>query len=534
MADRLKEIPAKILEWWNKFTAKQKTIIIVIAAVVIFTFAIIIYAFTRPQYTNFGVYGSATEAAEVIKILEDAGIDYDSSEDLLTIKVEKSQVPKANYVLASQGYRPQNLKYDDFVKSGMTTTNSDKEKQYGLWLQEEIKQAFGTLGPINNVLAYVNLPKQDGTLMAERQDASAYIQLTLNGTISSSQAAAIARSAATMLGCETTANITIMDQDANLLFAGGDDYGTAGVANSLHELQNQAESMLSNQVRRVLYGTKQYDMVEVTSHLVVDFSTYEEAIKEYSVADGRTEGFLAEHSQFEEESTNGVAGLPGTDSNGEGGNLNTYVNPDSATSESSSSELSDKYLVNEYSKIGSSASGSIDYANSSMSIAMISYHEYYEEQVKAQGLLDGTSWEEFKAAHSEDVRMEVDDVFWDMAANATGIDRERITIIAYESPIFFDKEGLNVAATDVLSIFLIVLILALLALVVLRSMKSRQETTEEEELSVESMLQSTPEAVEDIDVESKSETRKMIEKFVDSNPDAAANLLRNWLNEDWG
>ena len=40
-------------------------------------------------------------------------------------------------------------------------------------------------------------------------------------------------------------------------------------------------------------------------------------------------------------------------------------------------------------------------------------------------------------------------------------------------------------------------------------------------------------SVEDIDTEAKSEVRKMVEKFVDENPEAAANLLRNWLNEDW-
>ena len=51
---------------------------------------------------------------------------------------------------------------------------------------------------------------------------------------------------------------------------------------------------------------------------------------------------------------------------------------------------------------------------------------------------------------------------------------------------------------------------------------------------MESLLQSTPESeLEDIEVETKSETRKMIEKFVDENPEAAAALLRNWLNEDW-
>ena len=52
---------------------------------------------------------------------------------------------------------------------------------------------------------------------------------------------------------------------------------------------------------------------------------------------------------------------------------------------------------------------------------------------------------------------------------------------------------------------------------------------------MEDLLQSTPEPeVEGITVEEWSETRKMIEKFVDDNPEAAANLLRNWLNEDWG
>ena len=117
---------------------------------------------------------------------------------------------------------------------------------------------------------------------------------------------------------------------------------------------------------------------------------------------------------------------------------------------------------------------------------------------------------------------------------ATGISQNNISIIAYESPIFYDKEGFSVTGTDIVSIITIILILALLGFVVIRSMWSRRAKQEEEELSVENMLQSTPEPeLEDIDVETKSETRKVIEKFVDENPEAAANLLRNWLNDDW-
>ena len=39
--------------------------------------------------------------------------------------------------------------------------------------------------------------------------------------------------------------------------------------------------------------------------------------------------------------------------------------------------------------------------------------------------------------------------------------------------------------------------------------------------------------LEDIGYSEKTETRILIEKFVEENPDAAALLLRNWLNEDW-
>ena len=53
---------------------------------------------------------------------------------------------------------------------------------------------------------------------------------------------------------------------------------------------------------------------------------------------------------------------------------------------------------------------------------------------------------------------------------------------------------------------------------------------------MESLLDSTKESQDvlaDIGFNEKSETRILIEKFVDQNPEAAANLLRNWLNEDW-
>lgn len=535
MLDKLKEIPGKILEWWNRFTNKQKTIIVAMVAAVVFTFAIIVYVFSRPQYVRLDTYETSQEASKVIDILKAAGITYKESPDLLTIDVESSQLAQANYALAAGGYTPGDLAYDDVVKVGMSTTSADRENMVTVFLQKQIEDALKTVNQVRDATVIINRPPQLGTLAAQNQETSASVQLVLdsNSTFTATHAATMARSVANMLGCSTTANITIWDQDANILFAGGDDYSAAGMASSLQELQDQMEAMKSNQVRQVLYGTKQYDMISVASHLNIDFASYEETRKEYYANDDRTEGMLAQRDKFSSESINGIAGSPGTDSNG--GDLTGYVAPDYSTSQATQDETSEKFLPNEWSQyIQKTAGAFVDYSTSSMAISLITYREYYEDRVRRQGLLDGsTTWEDFKEEHRQNVRTEVPREYYEMAANATGISADRITIIAYESPIFYDKEGVNISGTDVLSIVMIVLILALLGFVILRSMVSRKAASEEEELSVESMLQSNPEVIDDIDVETKSEVRLMIEKFVDENPEAAANLLRNWLNEDW-
>lgn len=180
--------------------------------------------------------------------------------------------------------------------------------------------------------------------------------------------------------------------------------------------------------------------------------------------------------------------------------------------------------------------GNIITANSSVAVAAVSYKIIKEEDVETQGLLSGLTWEEYKLANADKTSLEVSEEIYNLVSNATGIDVDDISIIAYEEPVFYDAEGLNIELVDVIQIVVFVLIIGLLAFVVLRSMAKPAGSEEvEEEISVESMLQSTPEDnLENIEVGSKSETMRVIEKFVEDNSEAAANLLRNWLNEDWG
>lgn len=532
MADRLKEIPAKILAWWNKFTTKQKSVIIGIGALVIFTFAILIYVFTKTQYETLLTCENTVQASEVVDILDGAGIDHQESPDGLIISVPTERKSDASLALGAAGFVPDEYTVEDALKGSMSTTAADKEKFYASFLEKQFENDITAQSAIKSAKVRFHIPEQNGTLLRQQQEATAFIQLELEGTFTSANAANLAKAAAAFLGNETTANITIIDSDSNLLFSGGDDYSTAGIANSMQELKNQAESMVANQVKKVLLGTNQYNNIEVTSHLTMDYSNYEETVKEYSANAGRDEGMLAHEDILESESENGGGNIPGTDSNGE--DQTGYMYQNGGDSSSSQTETSRDYLPNESSKYKVTPAGGINYEDSSMSIAMITYKEIYEEDIKRQGLLDGISWEEYKTANGVDRKLEVDQDLYSMAANATGISEENITIVSYESPVFYDKETTPISWTNVLSIVTFVIILGLLAFVILRSMRSKNVVEEEEELSVENLLQSTPEEeLENIDVEAKSETRKVIEKFVDDNPEAAAALLRNWLNEDW-
>ena len=156
--------------------------------------------------------------------------------------------------------------------------------------------------------------------------------------------------------------------------------------------------------------------------------------------------------------------------------------------------------------------------------------------MKASGALDGTTFDEFRIANSERTKTEVDDDVYSVVSKATGIPVANIQIVAYDEPVFVPSEGGLVSATNIFIIALIILILGLLAFVVIRSMRAERVVEEEEELQLDNLLQSTQDntMVEEIDAEGKSEVRLMIEKFVDENPEAVANLLRNWLNEDGG
>lgn len=536
MVDKVTDFGKKLLErfqeWWNKFQPKQKTIIIGIGVTILLAIGILVAVLTRKQYVALATCESTKEAAQVRDLLDGQNIEYEMTNDGLNFSVLKSQEGDANLLLGANNIPTAAYTLDDVLSGSFSTTEADKQKRYKFYMESRMEEHLKTMNAVENAYVTLSIPDDNGTLIAQNLETYASVNLDLKPEVSFTEenADAIARFVAAGLGNPTTDNITITDVSGKIWFPVAESYSTIEKANNMLMHKQEAESFLKNEVRQVLFGLNEFNQIEVAVNASLNFDESEVKQHNYSTPEGHDQGLLSHDEEFRSNAADGVGGVPGTDSNSE-----TDYDIDESTGGSTSQyERKSDYLPNEEIITKKNAVGTLHYANSSVSVSAVKYKVVREEDVRLQGFLDGVSWEEYKLANNAKTKLEIDSDLVSIVANATGIPSKNITILAYEEVQFIDAIKTSVQYRDIIQIVLIVIILGLLAFVVLMSLRTKKEVIEEEELSVEELLQSNQQELESIETEQKSEARKLIENFVEENPEAVATLLRNWLDEDWG
>lgn len=531
MEERLKSIPSRVLAFWNKYTAKQKATIVSVSAIIIFTLIILGVVLSRPKMVTLITCKSTKETSEVKKILESSGIALNVSDDGLVVSVNKKDIANATIALGENSIPADGYSIDAALSGGFSTTEADKQKKYKLYLESKLEETLMTMDGVKDASVSLSIPDEDGTIISQELDTYASVLLTLSGSLADGAPTVMAKYVATAVGNKTTDSVVIIDSNGNLLYSGEDNTSTVGNASNQFAVKNQAEAIVKKQVKDVMLGTNVYDNIEVAPNLDISFDVVNQTEHTYSPADGQEQGLLSHEEVYENETKGGSSGVPGTDSNSN----TTYVIEDNATSSSTTSQTSRDYTPNEKITDTQFAPGSVNYNSSSISIVATNYIVYNEDDLRARGQLNGMTFAEFMAANDVKTKTTVDDDFYTMVSRATGIAEANISIVAYDVPFFQASDASARSWSDYLMIAMIVLILGLLGFVIFKSTRPIEVLETEPELSVEALLASTKESspLDDIDFNEKSDARKLIEKFVDENPAAVAQLLRNWLNEDW-
>ena len=538
--DKLKQIPRHLLDIWNKYTRKQKGFIISSVAIVIVALIILAVVIQRPNMQVITTCSSYSEMSQVTKLLTDNGYAYTTNDATLSVSVAKANVTKAKMVLAAGDIQSDGYTLDDAMLNDFSTTEADKQKKWQTYLESKFSKDLASMDGIKSATVTVVLGDAVNTYLAATAEASVSAVLTLEGnTVDDEKANTIAQFLATSVGNKNTDKITIISTAGTILFSGADSSSTATGITSLNtkvKYKAQIESTIKTALKQNLLTTHLFDDAQITMNLSLNWDSINEIATNYTAQTGRDEGLFSKSSV--EKSTGGgtnASGTAGTSSNASDTSY-TVSNGTGSTSEYTVSTY--EYLPDVIVTTTNKQPGSIIYADSSMTVTLVKNVIYNETEASSLGYLNGSTWDQFKAANAASKPITVDTNWLTAISTGTGIATGKITVLAYEVPYFVDAPASTTAKTITfwLQIALAIVIIGILVFVIIRSAKPLTVEEKEPELSVEEMLSTTKEnqpSIDNIGLQDKSETRKAIEKFVDENPEAVALLLRNWLNDGW-
>lgn len=532
MREWFNKLPSKLLEFWNKYTARQKTLFFSVLAALVVTLIALFFILNRTTYVNLASFENTAVTAQASNLLTENGFDIRVPNDGLSIEVSDKQLSKARLLLGENGISSNinDTDYSWLFDNGFNTTDSEKKLKAKINLQSTMAADISNIEGISKASVTINPADNTNSIYSSEENTSVSIMITIGSAFNKESVQGIAEYAKNCVGNTDTNDITIIDNQGNLLFSGTN---SGSVVSSTIAVQQQVEEYYNSKLWNLMVNSGVYDEVSVSADLDVQLSQEEiETINRYSNDDDDT-GPKTSHYYYVAENTDGTGGVVGTDANGE--EITDYNLLDNANGESKLSLIKEEYVYSEETRRTIQPVGQVNMSNSSMSMYLTKYKVYDETQMKADGLLDEMTFAEFKAENSDITEERNNEELVSMLATATGIKDKNINVIEREVPVFYPAEEKSLPIQSIISVALAVFIGALLLYVVFKSIKPEEVVEVEPELSVEALLATTKEnqTIEDIEFSDKSATKQQIEKFVDENPEAVASLLRNWLNDDW-
>lgn len=532
MLERLKELPKKFLEYWNKWTSKQKTIIISSIAAVILLIGILVFVLGRTKYIEFYTYTDTKTASQVVTLLEENTIQAKLGSDNMTVLVDEKAYSDAIMKVSTSELADASFGIDGLLDTSITTTNGERLLRNHLYLKEGLIESIkGMEGIVDVNLTYI--PKDTANrILSSSQAIPASVMLWTDSSFKKDTAIAIAKMVAYALGNTDTDLIKVVDAKGNVLFDGPEvETDEIDITDKIATQNYLREQYIEAVTGAILMNG--YTKVDVAPYLDINFDKVEQLFTEYlPYAEGEDRGLLVEYHETSSDGTGTTGDIPGTDSNDDstdyyltnstGGDYSTYTEDD---------------LYEPTVRVTNTIydTGTLSADASSISVTANRVIERTEEDLELLGLLEDTTFEEYVLSHSDPVLTETNEDLVEIISMATGIPVENIKLMTYDIFQFTPKEEVARNWTFYLQILLAVVLFAFLIFVVFRGMAPVEVTELEPELSVEQLLATTKEnqSLEDVEFSEQSETRKMIEKFFDENPEAVAQLLRNWLNSDW-
>jgi len=522
MPEGLVNLWSKIKGYWNDMEKGQKTRLFITAGVIVAAIAVTLFFALKTTYVPLLESGNEYDVKAIVEYLDSNGIKYKKGSNQIYVDSKKKQ--DIEFDLASEvGVISPDVIFDQsWSKLSLTVTEEDKEK---LWRQFEQNNLVYKLKKFENVIdASVQFTKPEKTYWAYKGESadkgSAFVALKTKAPLTPEQVDAAARVVAASIGIPQE-NITIVDENLNPLNISQSDLSYD--ANTQEEMRRNRELELEQKVyKHFKIGIAQnayFDTMSVTVSAKLDFDTLNSTEIQYIAPDTEGEGFIKTQETLEEKMEGSQAGeAPGLDSNP--GTATYQVGSGGVSSYKKEHNIEER-IFNEKQIESRKALGKLVPEETKASITL-----WYGHRVETADALTSEYIEQIKQDAGYAMGIPTSNISVSIQKLASEVVSD---IEPSEFENFVEKYGLYI---------LMAILLAIMAILMIPRKKKAEEEMIPEALG-EAALAGTqftvPDSTQklpDIDLEEKDEFKRQITRFVETKPDAVAQLLRNWLSED--
>lgn len=519
----------QVSEFWQGLEKSQKSRLYITSAVIVVAVTISMFLLTKPNYITIINNADQKQVGEMTAILDQNGIAHKENSNGTSISVNMKDNSKAQIALAQNGYPKDGMTFEDAIsKIGITTTQDDKKK---IWHEQQVSDLASKVKMIEGVEdAAVSLALPEKSIIYTQDEKetkpTAYVMVKSNSKLSQKQVQGIVMLVARSVEGLDPVNVTVADGNGIILNQSSADGSSVDIVSSQEDMRIKRENALEQKVLNYFSVGQfdNFDTIRVVANVTLDFNTEKSQTKTLTNPQGMDGGAVISSDIKDEKVTGGSAsGVPGTNTNPGTTNSPSYQiginNNQNYTNKEEKKNFEYDQTVSDREK----ATGKMVPDESSMAISL-----WYGNKVKDDTKIDNNFITQITQA----------------ASTATGIPVKNISVNKLKMA---SMEATKTPVTDVVrqmisdyGLFALMLFLIIGMLVIAFPRKKRESKLQLSAANMDAAFASpkfvVPEAEEpipEIEVEERSEIKKQLEKFVKQKPDAVAQLLRNWLSDEW-
>lgn len=236
-----------------------------------------------PNFVPVYSQSDAKSAGEIIDALQKNGLKYKLDAGSGLVLVDSSKLLEARIKLAQNGVAGNvgtGLELLD-KDTGLGTSQFIERTRYIRGLQGELERTITSIQNIKSARVHLAIPKQSEFIRKKRNpSASVFVNLYGGYNLATEQVAAITHLVASSIQGLSTQNVTVIDQNGNLLSQTGQDE-LAHAAKNL-EFTSKLEDMYANRIEDLIEPIVGFGRVKARVTASVDFTSKEETVEDFN------------------------------------------------------------------------------------------------------------------------------------------------------------------------------------------------------------------------------------------------------------